>query len=63
MSDKQIRKASGAVDACTNPSNGEVIPAPFRLSGFLVCNVPIVAAMLFTNSIYIQVSDHFVTEA
>lgn len=55
--DKEALKAAGEVDACTNPSNGEVIPAPFRLSGFLVCNVPIVAAMLFTNSVYIQVSN------
>ena len=47
--------AAGKVDASCNVATGEVIPAPFRLSGFLLCNIPIVATMLFTKSVYVQV--------
>eukprot|EP00904_Undaria_pinnatifida_P014271 jgi/Undpi1/9975/HiC_scaffold_28.g12429.m1 len=61
--DKDVQRAMGAVDACCNPASGEVIPAPFRLSGFLVCNVPIVATMLFSKSVYVQVISHWVNQS
>lgn len=50
-----MQLAVGALEACCNPASGEIIPSPFRLSGFLLCNVPIVATMLFTKSMYVQV--------
>ncbi len=53
--DKDLLAAAGKVDASCNVATGEVIPAPFRLSGFLLCNIPIVATMLFTKSVYVQV--------
>lgn len=55
LREKDVQRAVSEVDACCNPASGEVIPAPFRLSGFLLCNVPIVATMLFTKSVYVQV--------
>lgn len=55
MSEEDVQRALGALEACCNPASGEVIPSPFRLSGFLLCNVPIVATMLFTKSVYVQV--------
>lgn len=53
--EKEMWKATEEVDACCNPASGEVIPAPFRLSGFLLCNIPIVATMLFVKSVPVQV--------
>lgn len=53
--DKDLLAAAGKVDASCNVATGEVIPAPFRLSGFLLCNIPVVATMLFTKSVYVQV--------
>lgn len=52
---KDLLAAAGKVDASCNVATGEVIPAPFRLSGFLLCNIPIVATMLFSKSVYVQV--------
>ncbi|CAM9433062.1 unnamed protein product [Ectocarpus sp. 12 AP-2014] len=61
--DKELAAAAAKVDASCNVATGEVIPAPFRLSGFLVCNIPIVAAMLFNKSVYVQVISHWVNQS
>ncbi|CAM9495636.1 unnamed protein product [Ectocarpus sp. 8 AP-2014] len=61
--DKELAAAAAKVDASCNVATGEVIPAPFRLSGFLVCNIPIVAAMLFNKSVYVQVMSHWVNQS
>lgn len=63
VSEEDVQRALGALEACCNPASGEVIPSPFRLSGFLLCNVPIVATMLFTKSVYVQVFSHWVNQS
>ncbi|CAM9740670.1 unnamed protein product [Ascophyllum nodosum] len=63
LTQEELRRAKGEIDACINPASGEVIPAPFRLSGYLACNIPIVATMLFTKSVYVQVLSHWVNQS
>eukprot|EP00752_Nemacystus_decipiens_P004214 g3851.t1 len=61
--DKDLLAAAGKVDASCNVATGEVIPAPFRLSGYLLCNIPVVAIMLFSKSVYVQVFSHWVNQS
>eukprot|EP00903_Cladosiphon_okamuranus_P019579 g18007.t1 len=61
--DGDLLAAADKVDASCNVATGEVIPAPFRLSGFLLCNIPVVATMLFTKSVYVQVFSHWVNQS
>lgn len=47
---EDIKYASKVVASAVHPDTGEVIPAYMRMSGFVIFNLPLLFAMLFTKS-------------
>lgn len=49
MTDEQLWAAKKIKDAIIHPDTGEVIPMPFRMSGFVPFGTPVVVGLLLPN--------------
>ncbi len=47
---EEIKYANNVVSSAIHPDTGDIIPAPMRMSGFVIFNVPLLFAMLFTKN-------------
>jgi uncharacterized spore protein YtfJ len=47
---EEISKCNKIVGSAVHPDTGEIIPFYMRMSGFVIFNVPLVFAVLFTKN-------------
>ena len=47
---KEISYANKVVGSAVHPDTGEIVPFYMRMSGFVIFNVPIAFAVLFTKN-------------
>ena len=51
VSDDEMWHAQFMVDSAVHPDTNELVPKPFRMAGYVPCNIPILVGLLIPQGV------------